>query len=184
MVAAHISHDVIPKILPQYDFNPPVDETSLPREQAHENRESMHKLSRDFRLKATELYLKIAKEEFDFQEERLQKLLEDFPQDRDELSSTTIVTDDDDGAEPVDHQEQDPGVLTQRPLPQRRVRMVNHKGSELFTKYIEIALKRALLETEREVLFFAELGVNATPFVLQDARDLNPVLRKDFVLQA
>ena len=71
LVAAHISHDVIPKILPQYDFNLPVDETSLSSEQAQENRESMHKLSRDCRLKATELYLKIAKEEFDFQEERL-----------------------------------------------------------------------------------------------------------------
>ena len=161
-----------------------MDETSLSSEQAHENMESIHKLSRDFRLKATELYLKIAKEEFDFQEERLQKLLEDFPQDRDEVSSTTIVTDDDDGAEPVDHQEQDPGVLTQRPLPQRQVRMVNRKGSELFTKYIEIALKRALLETEREVLFLAERGVNDTPFAEQEVRDLNPVLRKDFVLQA
>ena len=63
------------------------------------------------------------------------------------------MTDDDDGAEPVDQQEQDSGVLTQRPLPLRRVRMVNHKGSELFTKHMETALKRALLETEREVLF-------------------------------
>ena len=76
------------------------------------------------------------------------------------------MTDDDDGVEPVDYQEQDPVVLTQRPLPQRRVKMVNHKGSELCTKHIEIALKRALLETEREVLFLAERGVNETPIAV------------------
>ena len=48
-------------------------------------KKSIQKLSRDFRLKATELYLKIAKEEFDFQKERLEKLLEGFPQDIDEI---------------------------------------------------------------------------------------------------
>jgi hypothetical protein len=62
--------------------------------------------------------------------------------------------------------------------------MVNLKSSELYTKYTEISQKRALLETEREIHFLAERGVEETPFVLQEARDLNPVLRKDFVLQA
>ncbi len=53
----------------------------------------------------------------------------------------------------------------------------------LFTKYIEISLRRALLETEREVHFLVERGVKETPIEIQEARDLNPVLRKDFVLQ-
>ncbi len=34
---------------------------------------------RDFRLKTMQLYLKIAKEEVDSQDERLQKLLNEFP---------------------------------------------------------------------------------------------------------
>ena len=137
MVAAHISHDVIPEILPQYDFSPPVYETSLPSEQAHENRESMHKLSRDFRRKATELYLKIAKEEFEFQEGKLRGLLEDFPPDRDEVPSASRVTDEDDRLEHklINDHEQDEGVLIQRPLPQRRNRrIISRKGSELLMK--------------------------------------------------
>ena len=52
-VAAHISHDVVPKILPQYDFNLLVDESSLSSEQAQEDKASMHKLSTGFRLNAT-----------------------------------------------------------------------------------------------------------------------------------
>jgi hypothetical protein len=32
LVAAHISNDIIPKILPQYDFNLPLDEGSLSSE--------------------------------------------------------------------------------------------------------------------------------------------------------
>ncbi|CAF5072965.1 unnamed protein product, partial [Rotaria sp. Silwood1] len=79
LVAAHILYDIIPKILPQYDaFNLPMDENSLPSEQIQENRESIHKLSRDLRLQVTQLYLKIVQEEFEFQKERLEKLLEDF----------------------------------------------------------------------------------------------------------
>jgi hypothetical protein len=112
LVAAHILHDVIPKILPQYDFNLPVDDNSLSSEQAQENKANMQKLSRDFRLKATELYLKIAKEEFDFQEERLQKLLDDFPQDSHEVPLTQTVIDED-GVEPLNDLERDKGVLTQ-----------------------------------------------------------------------
>ena len=185
LVAAHISRDVVPKILPQYDFDLPVDETSLSSEQAQENRESMHKLSRDFRLKATELYLKIAKEEFEFQEEKLRRLLGDFPQDRDEVASTPTPTDEEECVEPNANHTQDDGVLTQKPLPQRRTRrLITQKGSEAYTKYVEAALKRALLETEREILFLDERGVSETPFVLQEARDLNPILRKDFTLQA
>jgi hypothetical protein len=180
LVAAHIAHDIVPKILPHYDFNLPVDEASLSSEQTQENKDSIEKLSRDFRLKATELYLKITKEEFDFQNERLEELLEDFPQDKEDESSSTQtirynnrqhVDDDDDE------------VFTQQPLGQIQPRVVKSKGSELFTKYIEIALKRALLETEREVLFLAERSVKETPFVIQETQDLNPVLRKDFVLQ-
>jgi hypothetical protein len=181
LVTAHISHGIIPKILPQYDFNLPVDETSLSNEQIRENKETIHKLPKDFCLKATELYLKIAKEEFEFQEEKLQKLLDDFPQDRYEIPSTQTVTDTDvdDDNEPLDDE-----VFTQRPLSQRNVNIINVKGSELFKKYIETALKRGLLETEREVLFLAERGVKETPFEIKEARDLNPVLRKDFVLLA
>ncbi|CAF1324918.1 unnamed protein product [Rotaria magnacalcarata] len=178
LIAAHISHDVIPKILPHYDFNLPLDEGSLSSELIQENRESIHKLSREFRLKATELYLKIAKEELEYQEERLEKLLEDFPQDRDQLLSTQAISDLDND-EPFDNE-----VFTQKPLSQRKENVVKEKGSDLFKLYIEIALKRALLETEREILFLDERGVKETPGEISEARDLNPVLRKDFMLQA
>jgi hypothetical protein len=176
LVAAHISYDIIPKILPKYEFNLPMDGASLSSDQSQENKESIEKLSRDFRLKATELYLKIAKEEFNFQNERLDQILADFPQDRDEIASTQL--------DPIssDDNHLTDGVFTQRSQPERQ--MVTHKGLELFKKYVEIALKRALLETEREVLFLAERGVKETPFVIKEARDLNPLLRKDFVLQA
>ncbi len=141
-------------------------------------------MSRDFRLKATELYLKITKEEFDFQKERLEQLLEDFPQDRDVLPLTQAIIDVDDVG-PFDNEtDVEEDVFTQRPLPQRQNRMVNHKGSALFIKYIEIALKTALLQTEREIHFLVKRGVKETPFVIEEARDLNRVLRKDFVLQA
>ena len=168
LVAAHISHDVIPEILPQYDFSPPVYETSLPSEQAHENRESMHKLSRDFRVKATELYLKIPKEEFEFQEGKLRGLLEDFP-------SASRVTDEDDRVEHINDHEQDEGVLIQRHLPQRL---------RIIYEIRRNSTKKSSPRNRTRSSFLAERGVNETPFVLQDARDLNPALRKDVVLQA
>lgn len=56
------------------------------------------------------------------------------------------------------------------------------KGSELYSKYIEISLKRALLETEKEVLFLAERSVQETPFEIQEAQEMSQVFRKDFVL--
>ncbi len=63
--------------------------------------------------------------------------------------------------------------------------MVNSSNVfELYTKYMEIALERSSLETEREVLFLVEHSIKEMPFVIQEARELNPVLRKDFVLQA
>ena len=187
LVAAHISHDIIPKTLPQYDFNLPMDETSLSSEQVEENKESIHKLSREFRLKATELYLKIGREEFDFQAERLDKLLIDFPQDREDEPSVQIMTDDDD--DNAEFLESEENVFSQKPLTQRTLmqkpnKTVSLKGSEMYTKYTEIAHKRALLETEREIHFLVERSVKETPFVLQEAREQNPVLRKDFLLQA
>ena len=57
------------------------------------------------------------------------------------------------------------------------------KGSELYLKYIEISKERAILETEKELLFLAEQSVRETPFVVQEAQMLAPVLRQDFVLQ-
>ncbi|CAF1170536.1 unnamed protein product [Adineta steineri] len=57
-----------------------MDETSLISEQIQENKKSIHKLSRDFRLKATQLYLKIVKEESKFQHEKFEKVLNDFLQ--------------------------------------------------------------------------------------------------------
>ena len=182
LIAAHISNDIIPKILPQYDFDLPMDKFSLSSEQAKENKESIAKLSRDFRLKATELYLKIATEEFDFQKERLDQLLSDFPQDREvsPLSQTGADNEKDND----DDDDSNGDVFTQRPLLQRKDRTVTCISSKMYARYIEIALKRALLETEREVHFLVEHSVEETPFGIQEARDLNPVLRKDFVLQA
>ncbi|CAF4168747.1 unnamed protein product, partial [Rotaria sordida] len=138
LVAAHISNDIIPKILPHYDFNLPVDENSLTNEQTQEYRKSINNLSKDFRLKATELYLEIVKQEFEFQKERFQKLIDDFPQDRYEVPSTQIdtnvVSDDDNDEEPLDNR-----VFTQKPLSQQQETIDNQKGSELFKKYITIA---------------------------------------------
>jgi hypothetical protein len=185
LIGAHILNDIVPKILPQYDFNLPVDVTSLSSEQTQENKESIHQLSKEFRLKATELYLKIAKDELDFQEERLQQLLEDFP--RDKPSLTGLVTDGID-LEPDDN-DTDDNVYTRIPSSQiPRTQMIRSvvslQGSELFSKYKSIALDRVLLEIEREIHFLAERGVEETPFELQDIKDMNPVLRKDFMLQA
>ncbi|CAF1247096.1 unnamed protein product [Rotaria magnacalcarata] len=184
LIAAHITYDIIPKILSQYDFILSVDETSLSSEQIQENKESIHKLSRDFRLKATEFYLKIKKEEFEFQEEKLQLHLDDFPHNRGEaITSTQVISNVDvDDEEPF--YDDDDEVLTQKPLPQRKENMLHVKDSELFKEYIEIAMKRALLETEREILFLVERSVKETPVEIQETKDLNPVLRKDFVLQA
>jgi len=179
VIAAHISYDIAPKIIPRYDFNLPVDINSQTSEQAQENKEEIQKLSRDFRLKATELYLKIAKEESEFQNEKLETLLKDFPQDKEDEPPSTRT----DGLGSNEEEEFQP--LTQRPLSsQNRGGSVTQKGSGLYTKYIEISLKRTLLETEREVLFLAEKRVQETPFVMQEAQQLTPALRKDFVLQA
>ncbi|CAF4320256.1 unnamed protein product [Rotaria sp. Silwood2] len=197
LVAAHISYDIIPKILPHYDFNLPVDENSLTSEQTQEYKKSINNLSKDFRLKATELYLKIVKEEFEFQKERFQKLIDDFPQDRYEVPSTQMDTnvnmsDDDNDEEPLDNrvfiqkplsQRQDNRVFTQKPLSQQQETINNEKGSELFKKYIVIAHKRAQLEIEREVHFLSERGVQETPVGTQEPKDLNPVMRVDFLLQ-
>jgi hypothetical protein len=136
------------------------------------------------------------KEESDFQNEKLEKLLNDFPQDKEDEPSSPPSTrtrvdgcsdnmehygdnDDEDDEEVDDNQ-----VFTQRSLSKKQKKFINHKGSELFTKYIEISLKRTLLETESEVLFLAERSVQETPFVIREAQELTPVLRKDFVLQA
>ncbi len=72
----------------------------------------------NFDSKATELYLTITKEEFDFQNERLENLLDDFSQDRDEIPLTQVVNDE----EPCG----DGGVLTERPLTKR---IVSHRDS-------------------------------------------------------
>ena len=184
MVATHISHDIIAKTLPQYDFHLPLDELSLSSEQVKASEESIHKWPRDFRLKATKLYLQIAKAEFDFQQERLDKLLGDFPHDRekeDEQLAQTVNANANTDTEPTDDENDD--VFTQRPQ-RNQVRSVKENGSEMYTKYIEMSLKRALLEIEREVLFLVEHSVKETSFVIKEAQELNPVLRKDFVLLA
>ncbi|CAF5134500.1 unnamed protein product, partial [Rotaria magnacalcarata] len=126
----------------------------------------------------------IKKEEFEFQEEKLQLHLDDFPHNRGEtITSTQVISNVDvDDEEPF--YDDDDEVLTQKPLPQRKENMLHVKDSELFKEYIEIAMKRALLETEREILFLVERSVKETPVEIQETKDLNPVLRKDFVLQA
>ncbi|CAF1465130.1 unnamed protein product [Adineta steineri] len=211
IVTAHISYDIVPKIMPHYDFQVPLDVTSLTSEQTRGNKESINKLSRDFRLKATELYLKIVKEESEFQNDKLEKLLNDFPQDKEEdeeeeeeeevpkpPSPTLNTKVDTSGANnngdfDVTSENEDgndeKGVFTQKtPAPQpllsqkHNKKSVDKKGLELFKKYIETSLKRALLETEKEVLFLVERCVPETPFGILEAQVLTPVLRKDFVL--
>lgn len=53
--------------------------------------------------------------------------------------------------EPSDNENND--VFSQRPQQNSQVRSVKENGSEMYTRYIEMSLKRALLEIEREVLF-------------------------------
>ncbi len=149
LVAAHITYDITPKIIPQYDFNLTLDENSLSSEQIQENKQSIHKLSRDFYVQAAELYLKIVKEESEFQNEKLEKLLNDFPQDKDDKPSTRTGVDGcSDNLEHYDNDNDDEDaddneVFTQRSLSKnKRKKLINHKGSELFTEYIEISLKR------------------------------------------
>ncbi|UJR18849.1 hypothetical protein I4U23_021977 [Adineta vaga] len=180
LVAAHISNDIIPKNLPQYDFSLPMDESSLSAEEILKNKKSIEELSKDFRIKATELYLKVAKGEYDFQNERLDKLLRDFPPDTYDVPLTQIqqaaAIDKNDGDEADNN-----GCFTQRVRTQ--IDIIESKGSEMFTEYVEISYKKALLEIEREVLFLDERSVKETPFEIQEARKMNPVLRKDFTLQ-
>ena len=197
LLAAHVSHDITPKILPQYDFQLPVDANSLTSEQALEYKESIHKLSKEFRLKAMELYLKIAKEEFDFQEKRLNELLADFPPDRIEIPltqatlrvETTDHYDEGDDDDDNDHQE-DGRVYTQRATIEKTMNThykssdgVSSRSSELYGKYVKIALERNQLEIEREVHFLVESGVQETPSSEnKEVTNLISVLRKDFTL--
>ncbi|CAF4737879.1 unnamed protein product, partial [Rotaria sp. Silwood2] len=96
-----------------------MDENSLSSEQVQKNKENIHKLSRDFPLKATVLYLKIVQEEFEFEKERLEKLFEDFPQDSNEVPLIQTVNDE----EPFDDEEENSNnrnddeieILTQKP---------------------------------------------------------------------
>ncbi|CAF3732621.1 unnamed protein product [Rotaria sp. Silwood1] len=158
LVAAHISsYDIIPKILQQDDvFNLLVDENSLSSEQVQDNKENIHKISRDFRLKATELYLKIVKEEFEFDKERLEKLLEDFPQDSDEVLPLTQIVNDE---EPFDDEEninnnndddEEEEIFTQRPLPPRRKSWSIKYPSSIQLKEINYLQKR--IEATQTVL--------------------------------
>ncbi|CAF1591006.1 unnamed protein product [Didymodactylos carnosus] len=160
---------------------------SLSSEQAQE-KENIHKLSRDVQLKATELYLKIAKEEYEFQNEKLEKLLRGFPQhNNDETPSTRSRID---GS--AENDEDDDEVFTQRPFTQRALiqtplsqekqddRTMNRQGSDFFT-----ALKRSLLETEREVLFFSRTQRPRKDTLRNTgSTGFKSSIRKDFVLQA
>ena len=59
-----------------------MDESSLSCEDILRNKKRVEDLSRDFRIETTQLYLKVAKNKFDFQKERFDKLMRDFPTDR------------------------------------------------------------------------------------------------------
>ena len=48
LVAAHITLDMIPKAIPKYNFNLPIDESSLTTEQAQNNRKEIEKISKEF----------------------------------------------------------------------------------------------------------------------------------------
>lgn len=198
VVAAHISNDIIPKILPHYDFHLPVDATSLTSEQARRYKESIQKLSKDFRLKATTLYLEIAKQEYEFQETKLTQLLADFPSDRvqavpqtQEVAATPreddqfrknddgSKEDNDDGSDTEDRHQ----VFTQRAHMTNNNDMSHMSASAMYEKYVEVALKRTMLEIERAVHFLVESGVQETPVENKEARNSTPILRKDFMLQ-
>jgi hypothetical protein len=171
LVAAHISYDIIPKNLTQYDFSLPMNESSLSADEILKNKKSIEELSRDFRIKATQLYLKVAKGEYDFQNERLDRLLKDFPPDTYDvpLTQAQAAAVHDNKVENDDNDDDDENHrgLTQRVRIQvdpNNVNIIGSKGSDMFTEYVEISYKRAVLEIEREVLFLDERSIKQTPF--------------------
>ncbi|CAF1545966.1 unnamed protein product [Adineta ricciae] len=190
VISAHLTYDVIPKIIPKCDITIPIDKSSLSSEQTKAHKEAIVKLSRDFRLGATELYVRITKAESDFQKERFDELLRGFPADKAEVSQTQIAINNRSSANDAqiddDDNEKETNVFTQKPSSSEKQQeeQNDRHGSQLYIEYVELALKRNLLEIEREVLFLAESSAVEAPSVIQVARDITPVLRKDFVLQA
>ncbi|CAF1571856.1 unnamed protein product, partial [Adineta steineri] len=152
-------------------------------------------------------------EESVFQYEKLEKLREDFPKDKEDEAEeeerkppsptfrSVSARGDNTDANTFDVQisgDEDgndtDGVFTQKPSTtpspstvskraQQSIKPLNEKGSVLYNNYIETSLKRASLETEKEILFLAERSVPETSFEIQKAQQMTPVLRKDFVLQ-
>ncbi|CAF1691102.1 unnamed protein product, partial [Adineta ricciae] len=84
------------------------------------------------------------------------------------------------------HNDEAEGVYTQKtavPAPSQ-IPLDTGSAMQLYEKYVELALRRADYETQREILFLEEQSVKETPFVVQVVKDVNPILRQDFVLQA
>ncbi|CAF1652455.1 unnamed protein product, partial [Adineta ricciae] len=110
MMTEHVRFDIIPKILPKCELSLPVDETSLSSEQAKENKDSIKKLNRDFRLQTMQLYLKITKEEFEFRKDKFDKLLADFPEDKIEMQESNEIP----LTQKAYHNDEAEGVYTQK----------------------------------------------------------------------
>ena len=170
--------DIIPKAIPKYNFNLAIHESSLSTEQIQNNRKSIENISKEFRLKTAQLYLKITNEEFDFEREKLSQILNDFPQSTAEMvyTNTKVVQTEEVGTGTIDT-ESTIEVLHQEPETDIISRI------DLFKRYVQYSHKKAELETEYERLFLDERSVKEPPFELQTARTINPVLRKDFLLQ-
>ena len=199
VVAAHIANDIIPKTLPHYDFQLPVDATSLTSEETRRYKESIQKLSKDFRLKATTLYLEIVKQEYEFQESKFTRLMTDFPSDRVQTVPETqeVAESPRDDDEPRENENDDQSqkdnvvdgsdkedrhqVFTQKTHTTNDMRHIS--ATTMYEKYVEVALQRTVLEIERAVHFLVESGVQETPVENKEARNPTPILRKDFMLQ-
>jgi hypothetical protein len=171
VAAAHVSLNITPKTLPQVEFRFRMDESVLSSEQIQANHNRMDQLARDFRLGATELYLKVAREECDAYEKLMTKILNDFPKVNVSVANVDVR----DGMNATD---------LQRNETRQQGQNIRLPATRLYTEYMKTSRKRVLLDSERDCLFLAERRVIETPFVAGPVRFENPPLRKDFTLQA
>ena len=68
--------DMLPKALPSLELNFQFDKESMSEEDAKDIFKSMKDITRDYRLKATELYIRAAKVELEYHNTRLRQLME------------------------------------------------------------------------------------------------------------
>jgi hypothetical protein len=78
VAAAHATPqvDLLPRNLPPLTLKFRFDETTMSDEQVKDTYDDMNKITRDYRLKATELFIRTVKTELDFHTDKVKQLLE------------------------------------------------------------------------------------------------------------